>query len=292
MVLLAAQCWLLCAACLVGAGAATGGGAAGSRISSSAVLGVRGGAVPQAKDTGADYYEQFHLDYGSKDNKRFAGALRGFIAGGKLQGLPESDPFFKWLNEHLESGPEPVSGRLKPFYAADFGSKKDLKAGENPKVIIVQRKLEFDQKTGVIAHAPSSSEVDVEVREIWQPWLKRKCDFVARYIVPSRVNIIKIMEAQGRFVSELEMDEDDKGRRTAWAKMTFKPTLAQRLAGKRDVVLRRQLDASKLPLVSSGAFASKDYAPGPGAGGKAARGGGKAAGAAAGAAEGGETKAR
>lgn len=210
-----------------------------------------GALVPQAKGEGSDYYEQFHLDYGTKDNKRFAGSLRGFITSGKLAGLPESDPFFEWLNEHLEKGPEPVSGRLKPFYAADFGTKKDLKKGENPKVMIVQRKLTYDKNGILDANPARQREVDVEVREIWQPWLKHKCDFVARYIVPSRVNICKILESEGRFLSELEFDQDENGKRVAWAKMTFKPTLRQRLAGSRDVVLRRPLDANKLPLASS-----------------------------------------
>lgn len=81
---------------------------------------LRGGLVPQADETGGDYYEQFELDYGTKDNKRVAGATRGFIRSGKLAGLPESDPFKKWLNQHLEKGSEPISGRVKPFYVS-FG---------------------------------------------------------------------------------------------------------------------------------------------------------------------------
>lgn len=79
---------------------------------------LRGGLVPQADETGGDYYEQFELDYGSKDNRRVAGATRGFIRSGKLAGLPESDPFKKWLNQHLEKGSEPISGRIKPFYVS------------------------------------------------------------------------------------------------------------------------------------------------------------------------------
>jgi hypothetical protein len=43
------------------------------------------------------------------------------------------------------------------------------------------------------------SIADYEVRNVWQPWLKRKCDFAVRYIVPDRVNILRIMRAQGRF---------------------------------------------------------------------------------------------
>ena len=46
-------------------------------------------------------------------------------------------------------------------------------------------------------------EVDIEVREIWQPWLKSKCNFAVRYIVPNRVNIVKILESQGRFSSNV-----------------------------------------------------------------------------------------
>lgn len=80
------------------------------------VFHLRGGLVPQADEAGGDYYEQFELDYGGADKKRVAGATRGFIRSGRLAGLPESDPFKKWLNQHLEKGAEPVSGRIKPFY--------------------------------------------------------------------------------------------------------------------------------------------------------------------------------
>jgi hypothetical protein len=80
------------------------------------LLQIRGGTVPQADEAGSDYYEQFELDYGSADKRRVAGATRGFIKSGKLEGLPESDPFKQWLNQHLEKGAEPISGRLKPFY--------------------------------------------------------------------------------------------------------------------------------------------------------------------------------
>lgn len=233
--------WLLCCIGLFGLRSRC----VGNRV----VLDLRGGLVPQAKETGGDYYEQFHLDYGTRDRKRIAGALRGFITSGKLSSLPESDPFFKWLNAHLEKGPESVSGRVKPFYAADFGEKRDLQQGENPKVYIVQRRLVYDER-GVL-QPPSSNEVDVEEREIWQPWLKRRCNFVARYIVPNRVNILQIMGSQGRFVSELEVDDDGSGKRAAWAKMTFKPTLAQRLSGRRSIVVRRALEASKLGLSTS-----------------------------------------
>lgn len=80
------------------------------------IISLRGGIVPQASEVGGDYYEQFKLDYGRSDRVRNAGALRGFIPGGNVANLPESDPFLKWLNEHLERGPQPISGRLKPFY--------------------------------------------------------------------------------------------------------------------------------------------------------------------------------
>ena len=43
----------------------------------------------------------------------------------------------------------------------------------------------------------------MEVRNVWQPWLKKRCDFVVRYIVPNRVSIVKTMEASGRFRSEV-----------------------------------------------------------------------------------------
>jgi hypothetical protein len=86
----------------------------------SKVLQIRGGLVPQADEIGGDYYEQFELDYGSADKSRVAGATRGFIRSGKLAGIPESDPFKKWLNQHLEKGAEPISGRIKPFYVSSF----------------------------------------------------------------------------------------------------------------------------------------------------------------------------
>ena len=66
--------------------------------------------------------------------------------------------------------------------------------------MIVSRKLKAN-KEGYL-DAPSD-EIDVEVREIWQPWLRSKCDFAVRYIVPNRVNIIKIMEAKGKFSSSV-----------------------------------------------------------------------------------------
>jgi hypothetical protein len=119
------------------------------------VLRIRGGLVPQPSEDG-EYYEKFKIDYGCDDNVRIAGSMRGLIKSGKLTSLPHADPFIRWLNEKLEKGPQPPGGRVKPFYvsrctqylssgdtflcehslfyiqAADFGTKKDLKAGENP----------------------------------------------------------------------------------------------------------------------------------------------------------------
>ena len=79
---------------------------------------IRGGLVPQASETGGNYYEQFELDYGTADKRRIAGSMRGFINGGKIASLPEVDPFLKWMNENLEKGPETSPGRLKPFYVS------------------------------------------------------------------------------------------------------------------------------------------------------------------------------
>jgi hypothetical protein len=83
--------------------------------SNTRIQGIRGGLVPQATDD-LEYFEQFRLDYGNDDKTRAAGSLKGFIKTGNLASLSESDPFLKWINEHLEKGPEPIIGRLKPFY--------------------------------------------------------------------------------------------------------------------------------------------------------------------------------
>ena len=68
--------------------------------------------------------------------------------------------------------------------------------------MIVNRELEVDN-SGKLKSGPTAG-LDVEVREIWQPWLKSHCDFVVRYIVPNRANIIEIMEGQGRFRNEVK----------------------------------------------------------------------------------------
>lgn len=71
------------------------------------------------------------------------------------------------------------------------------------KIVIVNRNLEWD-KNGVLKTGPAKDEEpDVEVREVWQPWLRSQSDFVVRYIVPNRANIIELMEGQGRFRSEV-----------------------------------------------------------------------------------------
>ena len=90
------------------------------------IVSLTGGLSKAADDLEGDYYEQFTLDYGKQDTERSAGSLRGFLKYGALSKLPENDPFKKWLNHHLEKGPEEIKGRIKPFYAADFGSKADL----------------------------------------------------------------------------------------------------------------------------------------------------------------------
>lgn len=118
----------------------------------------------------------------------------------------------------------------------------------------------------------------MEVREVWQPWLKRKCNFVVRYIVPHRTNIMETMEGKKRFHAEVsfgvyrrkfshmrDMDrlhcilptslfplkqvkfgKTKHGENTATARLIFKPSLWERLQGKRDVVMKKVLDARYL----------------------------------------------
>lgn len=81
------------------------------------------GRTPSVSSSSSDtddngYYERFPLDYGCDDNIRIAGSMKGFIRTGRLSGLHESDPFFKWLNEKLENGPEAPSNRVKPYYVS------------------------------------------------------------------------------------------------------------------------------------------------------------------------------
>lgn len=108
--------------------------------------------------------------------------------------------------------------------------------------MIVQRKLATDEN-GVLTSAPA--EFDVEIRNIWQPWLRSRCNFAVRYIVPSRVNIIRILEAKKRFSHEVEIDDSEEGDVKLWSKMTFKPRLVGRLMGKRNSVIWRELDSMK-----------------------------------------------
>jgi len=68
--------------------------------------------------------------------------------------------------------------------------------------VIVQRKLQA-KPNGLLAAPNDASELDVEVREIKNPFLRARCNFAVRYVVPNRVNIIRIMEAKNRFKSEV-----------------------------------------------------------------------------------------
>ena len=202
------------------------------------VLSISGGLVPQANGQNGDYYEKYVLDYGSEDNRRMAGYLRGFLSSGSLSKLTEKDPFLKWLNVHLEQGPDgspTSSGRLKPFYAADFGYKSDLPKGDNPKIIIVQRKLKVNEQNML---GKPSKEIDLEVKEVKNPFWRSRCNFAVRYIVPNRINIIKIMESKGRFKNEIVVEKNNK----VVNNITFKPKLFERLKGKRNVVISRPLD--------------------------------------------------
>jgi len=215
---------------------------------------IRGGAAAPIVTGGGEYYDQFDLDYGKADNARIAGSMRGFLQTGKLTSLEEKDSFLKWLNNHLETGPEPLEARTKPFSAIDFGTNEDLNPGEYPKIMIVTRKLQA--KNGILSSP--SDDIDIEERTIWQPWLRSRCNFVVRYIVPDRVNIIKIMEAKNRFNSQLIVEEKNEkvitksGKssllltKSAHVKMTFRPRLIERFRGKRDIVINKPLNTEEL----------------------------------------------
>lgn len=69
------------------------------------------------------------------------------------------------------------------------------------KIIIVNRKLAAAEDGSILA-APKGP-ADLDIREVWQPWLKSRCNFVVRYIVPNRANIMELMESQGRFRAEV-----------------------------------------------------------------------------------------
>ena len=221
----------------------------GKLSSSQALLQLRGGEVgPRQSKDGKDYYDQFNLNYGSGDTERIAGALRGFVKSGSLLNLRENDPFLAYMNKYLEEGPEEMRGRIKPFYAADFGDKSDLRRGEHPQVVIVTRRLE-GREDGTLKTLPSNM-VDVEVRNIWQPWIKPRCKFAVRYIVPNRKNILGIMDSQGKFTSKLVLKEDEEGRRSVEHLMEFRPRILSRLKGKGTKTLRRSVPTS---VLSSGA---------------------------------------
>ena len=45
---------------------------------------------------------------------------------------------------------------------------------------------------------------------------------------------------------QIHIEKTGKGQKTPWARMIFKPSLLERLQGKRDVVIKRKLDGSVL----------------------------------------------
>lgn len=67
----------------------------------------------------------------------------------------------------------------------------------------MNRKLTADSSGRL---ASPSGEIDVEVRKVWQPWLRRKCDFVVRYIVPHRPSLCRILASNGQFRAEVRKD--------------------------------------------------------------------------------------
>ena len=82
------------------------------------MISLRGGIVPEASDDGK-YYEKFDLDYGpTYDKVRHAGRMAGVLRPGILGKLRDPDPFFSWLNEKLEKGPQAPNGRYKPYYVS------------------------------------------------------------------------------------------------------------------------------------------------------------------------------
>ena len=89
------------------------------RIGLSPIASIRGGLVPEATPDG-EYFEKFQLDYGCEDNVRLAGRMMGLLKPGKISSLPEKDPFFSWLNEKLERGPQVPTTRFKPYYVRFF----------------------------------------------------------------------------------------------------------------------------------------------------------------------------
>ena len=94
-----------------------------------------------------------------------------------------------------------------PFCIVNPSSRPLTSQSFPQKIIIVNRKLTA-AANGVI-DPPPAGPPDVEVREVWQPWLKHRCDFVVRYIVPHRTNIIETMEGKRRFHSEVSYCSGD-----------------------------------------------------------------------------------
>ena len=217
------------------------------------VMNVRGGGQigPRPNTLNEDdYYDQFELNYGSKDRIRQAGSLRGFLKRGSLGSLPEKDPFLSWMNKYLEDGPAVIKGRLKPYYIADFGTKADLGKNEHPRIVIATRKLAADANGFLLS--PPPTEVDVEIREVWQPWLRHRCNFAVRYVVPNRKNIIDIMAVQGRFTSRVVAKDASTSSRSDATSMTllnemiFRPSRWEWILGQRSVSIWRKLPTSAL----------------------------------------------
>lgn len=193
----------------------------------------RAGYVPVAPVDDEDdiaqkgYFDLFpRIEYGTPDVRRSSGFLKGFIKEKQLLHKKENDHFLSWWNGILVNGFPQPSGRLKPYYAADFGTRADLPAGENPKLFIIRRQLRSSQSVtvqqgndlGLLAAVREvkpkdmidqkglelgGEVLDVEVRDVWQPWLKRRCNFCARYIVPSRIDITQMLHADKRVSCEV-----------------------------------------------------------------------------------------
>lgn len=80
------------------------------------------------------------------------------------------------------------------------------------KIFILKNELEC-HKNGTIMF-PSLTSVNteildsqnIEVRNIWQPWIRRHCTFAVRYILPIRPNIIEIMKASGQILHQVLLE--------------------------------------------------------------------------------------
>lgn len=59
--------------------------------------------------------------------------------------------------------------------------------------------------------------------------------------------IVNFISTAAIFLSlKLRVDKSDNGKNEAYTVMTFKPTLLDRIKGKKDVAIRRKMDYSKL----------------------------------------------